>query len=93
MATDGAIRRKKEWSGMPAEFFEATTFGELAVGDRFIALPVPGDNHGHGGFLGVTYLYKKIHRCQPYGSAVNAIRLIDAAWTCNPDGMPVLKIL
>jgi len=35
---------------MPRSFYDALTFGELEIGDKFIRLPVPGDNAGNGGF-------------------------------------------
>ena len=37
---------------MPVECFQTLNFGELKVGDKFICMPCPGDNHGHGGFRG-----------------------------------------
>lgn len=35
------------------------TFGELEVGDKFIALPVDGDDHGHGGWKGLCWIFVK----------------------------------
>jgi hypothetical protein len=52
-------RRKKEWLEAPASYFETDSFGELAVGDRFIWQPLPGDNHGHGGFKGTHSIFTK----------------------------------
>ncbi len=51
-ASMAAARLKREWMKMPAECFEPMTFGELKEGQKFIALPLPGDNHGHGGLRG-----------------------------------------
>ena len=34
-------------------------FGDLALGDHFICWPVPGDNAGHGGYLGAQRLFVK----------------------------------
>ena len=53
---------KMQWMKMPAEFFETLTFGELKVGQKFISLPSPGDNHGHGGFKGAHYIFTKTHQ-------------------------------
>lgn len=40
--------------------YKMATFGDLYVGDHFIAWPTPGDNSGHGGFLKGMYLHVKI---------------------------------
>jgi hypothetical protein len=52
---------KQKWMEMPEECFEVLTFGELKVGQQFIALPMPGDNDGHGGFRGTHCLFTKTH--------------------------------
>ena len=41
---------KQAWAALPDWFFETLTFEELQTNDKFIGLPVPGDNEGHGGF-------------------------------------------
>lgn len=51
---------KQDWMRMPSDFFAPMTFGELKVGDKFISMPMPGDNAGHGGFRGPHYIYEKI---------------------------------
>ncbi len=61
MATQQAIALKKMFSESSEEEFEPMTFGELKVGERFICMPVPGDNHGHGGFRGVHWIFIKIN--------------------------------
>jgi hypothetical protein len=35
-------------------------FGDLQVGDCFIGFPAPGDNSGHGGYLGSSNLFRKM---------------------------------
>lgn len=60
--TISALRLKSEWMKMPVEFFEPLTFGELKVGQNFIALPLPGDNDGHGGFRGTHHIFTKTHQ-------------------------------
>lgn len=35
-------------------------FGDLQVGDCFIGFPLPGDNSGHGGYLGSSNLFRKM---------------------------------
>ena len=59
MASENASRLKADWTEMPAECFETLTFGELKVGQKFIVLPLPGDNSGHGGFRGTHYIFTK----------------------------------
>ncbi len=61
MASKSASRLKLKWTELPDECFDPLTFGELKVGEKFICLPVPGDNHGHGGFKGAHYIFTKTH--------------------------------
>lgn len=35
------------------------TFGELEVGDHYVAFPRDGDDSGHGGYRGEHYVFKK----------------------------------
>ncbi len=58
---------------------EALEFIDLEKGEKFISLPGPGDNHGHGGLLGGAWLFKKIEpKRTPVGvQPLNAIRLVD----------------
>jgi hypothetical protein len=59
MASEAASRLKKNWMEMPDECFETLTFGELKVDQKFISLPEPGDNSGHGGLKGAHYIFIK----------------------------------
>jgi len=34
-------------------------FWDLKVGNKFIILPIPGDDHGHGGFRGTHFIFIK----------------------------------
>ena len=52
---------KSNWMELPGECFDPLTFGELKVGQKFICLPLPGDNSGHGGFRGAHYIFTKTH--------------------------------
>jgi hypothetical protein len=56
-----ASNMKFEWMALPEESFETLTFEEVRVGRRFICLPCPGDNSGHGGFKRGSYLFTKTH--------------------------------
>lgn len=59
-------------------------FGDLEPGDHFICWPVPGDNAGHGGFLGAQRLFVKTGaRTAISGSGVES--------TMN-DSMDVIKV-
>jgi len=101
MASDSAVRLKESWAAMPAEFFEPLTFGELEKYDRFICLPSPGDNHGHGGFRGTEYVFVKTEQIVteaapglpygiPHGGARNFFRGVPSDF---PHSMFVIRIL
>lgn len=49
------------WSeDLPNECYEALTFNDLEIGDKYISFPLPGDNKGHGGFKNGSYIFRKI---------------------------------
>jgi hypothetical protein len=64
---------------------EKLTFGALAVGDHFIGFPLPGDNSGHGGYLGAHRLFVKID--DGHG---NDGRGVSSSF---PAAMPVIQVL
>ena len=85
---------------MPDQFFVALTFGQLKVNQCFIFLPKPGDNHGHGGFKGSSYIFKKTQKTVaktetgipyfiPHGQALNIRRNITSDF---PKSMLVLVV-
>ena len=43
---------------------KALRFRNLRIGDKFIMMPSPGDDHGHGGFKGGTFVFIKIKGAQ-----------------------------
>ncbi len=53
---------KEKWMVMPDVYFATKTFGELWIGQKFISLPIPGDNNGHGGFRGTHFVFTKIRQ-------------------------------
>jgi hypothetical protein len=63
-------------------------FKDLNVGEKFLVFPIPGDNSGHGGFLGAYWIFKKIKPSQEK----NAVRNFDGNFVNFDDGYPVLKI-
>jgi hypothetical protein len=36
------------------------SLADLSVGDHYIGFPLPGDNSGHGGYLGTSHVFQKI---------------------------------
>ena len=94
MASAYASRLKRKFAKMPAEFFETLTFGELKIGQKFISLPLPGDNSGHGGFLGAHHIFTKTRyylicaRLGPNGEAVDGT----GRPRITPHPMPVILV-
>lgn len=68
-------------------------FGELEIGDRFIGWPLPGDNHGHGGYLGSNRLFvkteMKVERMHDNGAAKNG----SGVESTFPQAMTVIKVI
>lgn len=72
------------------------TFGELKIGDRFIGFPTDGDDSGHGGYRGGSYLFEKIgdeDRTSENLPLDNAKRLKYGSTSHVPLGMNVLLVL
>lgn len=83
MASEAASQLKADWVKIPDECFEPQTFGELKVDQKFIGLPLPGDNSGHGGLRGLHSVFTKTRQRVtktenglrygiPHGKAVNS---------------------
>ncbi len=74
--------------------YSSITFGELKRGERFISLPTPGDNDGHGGFIGPYYVFQKINLIKAKYDAlgVNSVRQRDGNFSHMPDSMLVIKV-
>jgi hypothetical protein len=73
------------------------TFGELKIGDKFIAKPCDGDNDGHGGYDGPHYIFEKstplAFRPVPTKTGrENARRMFDDMWSTMPDCMEVIQV-
>jgi|GEM_PF-1685979 len=66
------------------------TFGELGVGDKFIAFPTPGDNSGHGGFLGTRWIFRKIKKMN--GKCENAVRCRFSSSSSFDENSKVIRI-
>lgn len=70
------------------------TFGELKVGQKFIGMPIPGDNAGHGGYRGAHWLFIKTQMkvkgySIPHGRSV---RINDGQECDDPNEMPVILV-
>lgn len=102
MASQGAKNLKKMFSEASEDDFEPLTFGELMVSQKFIFLPFPGDNSGHGGFRSKQWLFIKTQinvdraspgldypKDNPHGRARynNSVKETDF-----PHSMPVIRI-
>ncbi|KKR45840.1 MAG: hypothetical protein UU22_C0023G0004 [Parcubacteria group bacterium GW2011_GWA2_40_8] len=76
---------------------EKLTFGDLKIGDTFIAFPLPGDNSGHGGYKGAHWIFMKLATVTQSVAVMasvdrNSIRLLDGVLSNMPDSMPVIKV-
>lgn len=92
MMSDNTWDLKKNWMDMPVQFFEYLTFGELKIGQKFISLPVPGDNDGHGGFRGAHYLFTKTHhKVEGFAVPTGKAESRGTKSTC-PHSMPIILI-
>jgi hypothetical protein len=85
---------KEEYISFPEEFYKPLTFKELNEGDKYISLPVPGDNEGHGGFRGTHNIFGKIKPIKNnFGVYENAVRLNDGILSSHPDDLYIIKVL
>jgi len=95
MAESELAKKLREYfTDQPAESFEPLTFRELEIGDMYIALPLPGDNEGHGGFKGAHYIFRKIGPVQRGINlpTYNAERINDKQLSSFPDLTHVIKV-
>lgn len=97
MASRAARELKKEWVEMSAECFEPLTFRDLKVGEKFIYLPSPGDNHGHGGLRSGSYVFQKIEPAKYRPSWATpqglAIKCLNGSSSYIMDGVLVLRVI
>lgn len=80
--------------GIPAEVYNPVKklkFKDLKDGEIFIVFPSPGDNSGHGGYLGTHHMFQKTDNPED-GSDNNVLRLRDDVYSKFSDNMPVLLI-
>lgn len=77
---------------------EILQFKNLKVGNKFITMPLPGDDDRHGGFKGerLVYCKDKTRRIIAAGFSqiiCNAHRVIDDVMAHHSSNMWVIKIL
>ena len=60
------------------------TYGELEIGDKYIGFPLEGDDHGHGGYKGIHYLFIR--------TKVGSVRVVDGMESNMPYDMEVIKV-
>lgn len=84
---------KQKWASASATDCEPLTFGDLQRGDRFIVMPSPGDNSGHGGLLGDSVLFIKTDKiCHPE-FPMNCLWIYNGTPVFILDNQLVIKIL
>ncbi len=99
MRADLAKILQEKFINQPVEFYDPLTFGDLQIGDNYIALPTPGDNSGHGGFKIGFYVFEKIIAVRKAtaqgggGVEYNSMRLHDGNLSEILDNMPVIKLI
>ncbi len=74
---------------------EVLKFQYLKIGEKFICMPVPGDDSGHGGFKGSHNVFIKIypyHRDDFPSDKYNAVRLCDGTFSSLPAGVWVIRV-
>ena len=70
------------------------TFGDLEQGDKFIVLPVAGDDSGHGGLKGSHVLFYKWPCAESFSeSGYCAKNFSSGTFSRIPDLMDVIKIV
>lgn len=81
---------KRTYHEVPEKFYEANKFKDVKVGQRYIPLPIPGDNNGHGGFKNSHYIFQKIKEEPP--SNYNSVRTKDGLLAIMPENMEVITL-
>lgn len=81
---DREIRPKRSAPSAVSLAEQKLTFGELTNGDHFISFPQPGDNAGHGGYLGKHHLFVKVSDTRARDG-----RGVESSY---PTTMPIIKV-
>ena len=83
---------KSLWVEAKHEDCEPLMLGDLIRGDKFIVMPTPGDNSGHGGLLSGSYLFLATEKIGHSKFVTNCIRLCDGTPLLIKDEVFVLKV-
>ncbi len=75
--------------GVSAEKFK---FGDLLLGYHFICWPQPGDNHGHGGFLGQQRVFVKCAQEAPGMPGSGKARSMGDVESTFPNAMDIVRL-
>jgi hypothetical protein len=69
-------------------------FEDLKEGDKFIFFPCDGDDDGHGGFQGGSYVFvkKPFPKREGHTYADNCFRMCDGNPSCSPSKSEVVKV-
>lgn len=83
---------RQRWLEATAVECEPLTLGDLRKGDRFIFMPNPGDNSGHGGLLNGSYIFMKIETDTNSFTPEHILRLLDGSLTHDRSDCMVIKV-
>lgn len=79
---------------MSKKIKKTLTFADLEQGDKFIALPVAGDDSGHGGLKGGHVLFYKWPCSGSFSSSEFCGKIFSTGnFSTIPDSMQVIKIV
>ncbi len=67
------------------------TFAELEEGEKFIAFPTDGDDHGHGGYRKGAWIFTKL-RLSEGKDKENSVRCVDGVLTKWSPNEEVYKV-
>jgi hypothetical protein len=80
-------------TNMNNECWEGLEFGDLTAGDRYISLPIPGDNSKPGsGFKNTYHLLQKIQSVTQNNQVYNSVELRNGRVIHTPEDIPVIKV-
>lgn len=83
---------RNKWAKATASDCTPLTFGDLTKGDKFISMPLPGDNNGHDGLLVRHFVFVKTDQiCHPQ-TPQNAVRLSDGHSDYFKDHLEVILV-
>ena len=101
MASESSVKKarhnlgealRNQWLEASYIYCEPLTFDALFRGDKFVAMPTPGDNESHGGLLGIFDIFVKTDLiCHP-STPTNATRICDGSVSFFTNNLLVIKV-